>query len=67
MTTVGYVLCGEDRLPFALAAIEALGMASGDRVTALDQLRQLADAEAAHYEVRDAIYRAQRAAILGGA
>ena len=67
MTTLGFVLVGDEPLPYAPEAIQAVGMSNGDRVATMDQLMALTDAEAAYYDARLAIYRAHMAALLGQA
>lgn len=64
MSVTGYVCVGEDRLPYSLAAIQAVGLSSGDRVTSIDVLLQLSAADAAHTEALGAICRAQISALL---
>jgi hypothetical protein len=65
MSAAGFLVMGDERLPYSLAAIHAAGFHNGDRITTLDELHRLADAEAACLAASDAIYRAQMSALLG--
>lgn len=65
MSASGFVLVGDERLPYSLAAIHAVGLSNGDRVPSMDVFQQLSAAEFAYSDALAAIYRAQIAAMLG--